>query len=119
MHDKERSVRIAVTGGLPMLKHSVRNRDFRSHIHLSLLLVVVIATPIAGWNLSFTAAGRRRTPYRLDDTLTSTDSRVGDPFRATIADRGLLILEAAYVEIRTAWLPSDSVRRAPRGLLLR
>jgi hypothetical protein len=88
MHYKERSIRIAATGGLPMLKHSVRNRDFRSHIHLSLLLVIVFATPIAGWSLSFTLPADVALRIRLDDTLTSTDSQVGDPFSATVVDRG-------------------------------
>jgi hypothetical protein len=71
-----------------MLKHSVRNRDSRTHIYLSLLLVAVIATPIAGWSLSFTLPADVALRIRLDDTLTSADSQVGDPFSATVVDRG-------------------------------
>ena len=71
-----------------MLKHSVRNRDSRTHIYLSLLLVAVIATPIAGWSLSFTLPADTALRIRLDDTLTSTDSQIGDPFSATVVDRG-------------------------------
>ena len=71
-----------------MLKHSVRNRDSRTHIYLSLLLVAVVATPIAGWSLSFTLPADVALRIRLDDTLTSADSQVGDPFSATVVDRG-------------------------------
>jgi hypothetical protein len=59
-----------------MLKHSVRNRDSRTHIYLFLLLVAVIATPVAGWSFALPADVALR--IRLDDTLTSTDSQVGD-----------------------------------------
>jgi Domain of unknown function DUF83 len=52
------------------------------------MLVAVIATPIAGWSLSFTLPADVALRIRLDDTLTSTDSQVGDPFSATVVDRG-------------------------------
>jgi hypothetical protein len=71
-----------------MLKHSVRNKDSRALIYLDLLLVAVIASPIAGRSLSFTVPTDVALRIRLDDTLTSTDSRVGDPFSATVIDRG-------------------------------
>ena len=71
-----------------MLKHSVRNRDSRTHIYLSLLLVAVTAIPIAGWSVSLTLPGDLALRVRLDDTLTSTDSQVGDPFSATVVDQG-------------------------------
>jgi hypothetical protein len=71
-----------------MLKHSVRNRDSRTHIYLSLLLVAVVAAPIAGWSLIFSLPADVALRIRLDDTLTSTDSQVGDPFSATVVDRG-------------------------------
>jgi hypothetical protein len=71
-----------------MLKHSVRNRAFCSRIHLSLLLVAVIAAPIVGWSLSLTLPADLALRIRLDDTLTSDDSQVGDPFSATVVDRG-------------------------------
>jgi hypothetical protein len=71
-----------------MLKHSVRNRDSRTHIYLSLLLVAVIATPIAAWSVSLTLPPDLALRIRLDDTLTSADSQVGDPFSATVVDRG-------------------------------
>jgi hypothetical protein len=71
-----------------MLKHSVRNKDSRSRIYLSLLLVAVIASPIAGRSLGFTVPADVALRIRLDDTLTSNDSQVGDPFSATVVDRG-------------------------------
>jgi hypothetical protein len=71
-----------------MLKHSVRNRDSRTHTYLSLLLVAVIAIPIAGWSVSFAPPPDLALRVRLDDTLTSTDSQVGDPFSATVVDQG-------------------------------
>jgi hypothetical protein len=71
-----------------MLKHSLRNRASRSRIHLSLLLVAVIAAPIAGWSLSLTLPADLALRIRLDDTLTSADSQVGDPFSATVVDQG-------------------------------
>jgi hypothetical protein len=87
MHYKERTLALAITGGLPMLKDSVINRDSRSRIHLSLLLLAVIASPIAGWSLNLTVPADVTLRIRLDDTLTSTDSQVGDAFSATVVDR--------------------------------
>ena len=71
-----------------MLKHFVRNRDSRTHIYSFLLLVAVIATPIAGGSLSFALPADVALRIRLDDTLTSADSQIGDPFSATVVDRG-------------------------------
>ena len=88
MHNKERRLAPVVTGGLSMLKHSARNRDSRSRIYLSLLLIAVIASPIAGRSLTFAVPADVALRIRLDDTLTSTDSQVGDPFSATVVDRG-------------------------------
>jgi hypothetical protein len=71
-----------------MFNHSVRNSDSRSHIYLSFLLVAVIATPIAAWSVSLTLPPDTALRIRLDDTLTSADSQVGDPFSATVVDQG-------------------------------
>lgn len=71
-----------------MLKHSVRNRDSRTPIYLSLLLVALIVTPMAGWSISLALPADLALRIRLDDTLTSTDSQVGDPFSATVVDQG-------------------------------
>src|SRR3984885_8835730 len=88
MHYRERRLTSAVTRGLSMLKHCARNRDSRSRIYLSLLLVAVIASPMAGWSVTFTVPADVALRIRLDDTLTSTDSQVGDPFSATVVDQG-------------------------------
>ena len=71
-----------------MLKRSLRNKDFRSRISLFLFLVAVLATPLAGRSVSSTLPADLALRIRLDDTLTSTDSQVGDPFSATVVDRG-------------------------------
>ena len=55
----------------------------------SLVLLVIIAA-----SLSLASAARFEVPedtalrIRLDDTLTSVDSQVGDPFSATVVDAG-------------------------------
>ena len=71
-----------------MLKRSLRNKDFRSRISLSLFLVAVLAIPLAGRSVSSTLPADLALRIRLDDTLTSTDSQVGDPFSATVVDQG-------------------------------
>jgi hypothetical protein len=71
-----------------MFKRSTRKGDSQSRIYSFLLLVVVIASPIAGWSRIFTVPADTAVRIRLDDTLTSTDSKVGDPFSATVVDRG-------------------------------
>ena len=72
-----------------MSKRSLRNKDFRSRISL-------LFSPQSP-SLPFHSQGGASAPrcradlalrIRLDDTLTSTDSQVGDPFSATVVDRG-------------------------------
>jgi hypothetical protein len=82
-----------------MMKDSVRNKTSRSGINLFLLLVAVIASPIAAWSLSFTVPGDVALRIRLDGTLTSTDSRVGDPFSATVVGRGKYLNARVYGHI--------------------
>ena len=60
----------------------------RARIGLSLLLVTVIASPIGCWGASITVPSDTALRIRLDDTLTSTDSQIGDPFSATVVDQG-------------------------------
>src|ERR1700733_13989993 len=88
MHEKNELLTNCVAGGLRMLKRSLRNKDFRSRISLFLFLVAVLATPLAGRSVSSTLPADLALRIRLDDTLTSTDSQVGDPFSATVVDRG-------------------------------
>jgi len=58
-----------------MLKHSL------------ILLLVIAGTSVAS-TLNFHVPEDTALRIRLDDTLTSTDSQVGDPFSATVVDEG-------------------------------
>lgn len=51
-------------------------------------LIVVIAVPLYATNGSFSVPDDLALRIRLDDTLTSVDSQVGDPFSATVVDKG-------------------------------
>ena len=51
-------------------------------------LIVVIAVPLYATNGSFSLPDDLALRIRLDDTLTSVDSQVGDPFSATVVDKG-------------------------------
>jgi len=57
---------------------------------LGLLLAVIIitASPLSGLTRKFSVPDDLALRIRLDDTLTSTDSQVGDPFSATVVDKG-------------------------------
>ena len=48
----------------------------------------LVALPLLATNERFTVPDDLAVRIRLDDTLTSTDSQVGDPFSATIVDKG-------------------------------
>jgi hypothetical protein len=62
----------------------------RSRACLAVLLAVVIISscPIPGSAQEFSVPDDVALRIRLDDTLNSTDSQVGDPFSATVVDRG-------------------------------
>lgn len=53
-----------------------------------LALITIIAIPTLGSAQSFSVPDHLALRVRLDDTLTSTDSQVGDPFSATAVDKG-------------------------------
>lgn len=57
---------------------------------LSLLLAMLLMTPaqLLASTQGFTVPDDVALRIRLDDTLTSTDSEVGDPFSATVVDQG-------------------------------
>jgi hypothetical protein len=57
---------------------------------LGLLLAVIIitASPLLGSTRKFNVPDDLALRIRLDDTLTSADSQVGDPFSATVVDKG-------------------------------
>ena len=54
-----------------------------------LFAVLVMATsPLLASTSSFVVPNDVALRIRLDDTLTSVDSRAGDPFSATVVDQG-------------------------------
>jgi hypothetical protein len=63
---------------------------FRSATAFILLAAIssLVALPLLATNERFTVPDDLAVRIRLDDTLTSTDSQVGDPFSATIVDKG-------------------------------
>ena len=63
-------------------------RGFAARRCLLLALVLTVAYPLLGSTQNFTVPDDIALRIRLDDTLTSTDSEVGDPFSATVVDRG-------------------------------
>jgi len=71
------------------------NRSLRSMCHafpigagLLIPFVIMVASPALAGRQSFTLPDDLALRIRLDDTLTSTDSQVGDPFSATVVDSG-------------------------------
>jgi hypothetical protein len=67
-----------------------RLRDLRPAVTLSLVvsLVAITAFPLFGSTPSFSVPNDVALRIRLDDTLTSVDSEVGDPFSATVVEEG-------------------------------
>ena len=55
---------------------------------LLLALIIITASPLLGSPQSFSVPDDVALRIRLDDTLTSTDSQVGDPFSATVVEKG-------------------------------
>jgi hypothetical protein len=53
-----------------------------------LALIIVTASPVLGSSQNFTVPDDLALRIRLDDTLTSTDSQIGDPFSATVVEKG-------------------------------
>jgi hypothetical protein len=75
--------------GHPMFNRFERLRRASSAPGLVLLAVVVISScPLLGSTEGFSVPDDVALRIRLDDTLTSVDSEVGDPFSATVVDRG-------------------------------
>lgn len=71
-----------------------------THLTLLLVLVWIAASPLFGSKQPFTLPDDLALRIRLDDTLTSTDSQVGDPFSATVVDRGPYQNARVYGRIR-------------------
>ena len=55
---------------------------------LALAVLVIAALPLRGSTQSFNVPDDVALRIRLDDTLTSVDSQVGDPFSGTVVDKG-------------------------------
>ena len=55
---------------------------------LPLVLAVIAASSVLASSLRFEIPDDTALRIRLDDTLTSVDSQVGDPFSATVVDDG-------------------------------
>jgi hypothetical protein len=55
---------------------------------LFVALVTIASSPLLGSTEKFNVPDDVALRIRLDDTLTSTDSQVGDPFSATVVDKG-------------------------------
>jgi len=53
-----------------------------------LAVVVMVSAPLLASTANFAVPDDTALRIRLDDTLTSNDSQVGDPFSATVVDKG-------------------------------
>src|SRR5258708_33207133 len=53
-----------------------------------LAAVVMVSAPLLASTANFAVPDDTALRIRLDDTLTSVDSKVGDPFSATVVDQG-------------------------------
>jgi hypothetical protein len=67
-----------------------KSRHLGSGAGLAMLFALTLfaASPLHGSPQGFSVPDDVALRIRLDDTLTSTDSQVGDPFSATVVDKG-------------------------------
>jgi len=72
------------------MNRSQRARLIHTAASLSFILALGLITtvPLRASNQSFSVPEDIALRIRLDDTLTSVDSEVGDPFSATVVDKG-------------------------------
>jgi hypothetical protein len=63
-------------------------RGFAARHGWLLAAALIVASPLLGSTQNFTVPDDVALRIRLDDTLTSVDSEVGDPFSATVVERG-------------------------------
>ena len=73
-----------------------------------MLAMAVIANTIAGGQTRFHVPEDTAIRIRLDDTLTNTDSEVGDPFSATVVERGEYENAECTVTLPRSPLPAES-----------
>jgi hypothetical protein len=72
--------------GIPMERFRVLR--FAAGFSLVPALFAITAFPQSGTTQHFAVPDDIALRIRLDDTLTSTDSQVGDPFSATVVEKG-------------------------------
>lgn len=71
------------------MKNPLKTSDSSFVMSVCFFAVLVMATsPLLASTPSFVVPNDIALRIRLDDTLTSVDSRVGDPFSATVVDQG-------------------------------
>src|SRR5690349_9994076 len=71
------------------MKNAFKKKDPSLVMALFLFAVLMMATaPLLASTSTFVVPNDVALRIRLDDTLTSVDSRVGDPFSATVVDQG-------------------------------
>lgn len=66
----------------------VASLRFAKDLTLALGVFAIAALPLCATTQGFSVPDDVALRIRLDDTLTSVDSEVGDPFSATVVDRG-------------------------------
>jgi hypothetical protein len=66
----------------------LESRAAAASFGLLLAFIIVAVSPLLGSTQRFSVPDDVALRIRLDDTLTSTDSQVGDPFSATVVDEG-------------------------------
>lgn len=74
-----------------MLNSLLRQKHSRTTLRISLLFLLAtmgVSAMAADASSRYTVPSDLALRIRLDDTLTSTDSEVGDPFSATVVDEG-------------------------------
>jgi hypothetical protein len=71
-----------------MNNHLNKFSPFSPVTALLIALVLRMSSPLLASTASFLIPSDTALRIRLDDTLTSVDSKVGDPFSATVVDQG-------------------------------
>jgi hypothetical protein len=72
----------------PIRALGATSRSSSTRLGLLALLGSIVASPLSASQRPLTLPDDLALRIRLDDTLTSTGSQVGDPFRATVVDQG-------------------------------
>jgi len=73
-----------------------------------LAVVVMVSAPLLASTTNFTVPDDTALRIRLDDTLTSNDSEVGDPFNATVVEKGDYRNARVYGHVLKSTCPARS-----------